>query len=455
MIKNPFRLVAERLNALFGRGLVVTVVTILAVGLTLALSVSYFLNTAAPRTLTISSGPAGSSFQRQAERYQKILAREGVTLKILPSDGSSENLSRLADPKAKVDVGFVLGGEAGETRYESLLSLGAVAYQPLLVFYVGKPRVLLADFKGLRINIGPEGSGTHDLALKMLKANGIEPGDGTKIDKTDLEDPGKALKERQVDVVFLMSESTATAVTRKLMRDEDVRLMDFVQADAYARRIQVLRKLHLPRGALDLGNDIPAQSIDLVGPTVHLIARDTLHPALSDLLLEAAREVHGTAGLYRKQGEFPTAQEGEFRTSPDATRYYASGKSFLYRTFPFWLASLIARLLAVLVPIALLLIPALRLAPRIYRWRMESRIYRWYRALFELERDAARVPADPQARAALIARLDEIETAANQVVVPAAFGDLFYGLRGHISFVRRNIEQKSSPQETTPEPASS
>jgi hypothetical protein len=81
-----------------------------------------------------------------------------------------------------------------------------------------------------------------------------------------------------------------------------------------------------------------------------------------------------------------TAHEGEFRTSPDASRYYASGKSFLYRTFPFWLASLIARVLAVLVPLVLLLVPALKIAPAIYRWSIESRIYRWYRVLIELER---------------------------------------------------------------------
>jgi hypothetical protein len=85
-----------------------------------ALAAFLFLNTAAPRTLTISSGPAGSSFQRTAERYQKILERDGVAVKILPSDGSAENLKRLADPKQHVDVGFVLGGAAGDKTYDQL-----------------------------------------------------------------------------------------------------------------------------------------------------------------------------------------------------------------------------------------------------------------------------------------------------------------------------------------------
>jgi TRAP-type uncharacterized transport system substrate-binding protein len=63
-----------------------------------------------PTTLTITSGPPGSVFQKTAVRYQQILARERVKVKILPSDGSLDNLHRLLDTRQTVDVGFVLGG---------------------------------------------------------------------------------------------------------------------------------------------------------------------------------------------------------------------------------------------------------------------------------------------------------------------------------------------------------
>ena len=428
-----------RLTKLFGRGLVLSVGSIILLGLAVGLTAFFFLNTAAPRQLTISAGPPGSSFYRNAERYQKILEREGVKLTILNSDGSAENLKRLADPKQKVDVGFVLGGAAGDKTYDQLMSLGSVAYQPVMVFYKGKPATLLSQFKGRRINIGPPGSGTHDLALKLLKANGIERGDGTTLDEADLDDPGKELDGGRLDVAFVMSESTDRNVLRRLLLDDDTRLFSFAQADAYVRRIHILNKLSLPRGGIDLGADLPREDVELVGPMVNLVARESLHPALSDLLLEAAREIHGRPGLYRKQGEFPVAKEGEFRMSPDATRYYATGKTFLYRTFPFWLATLMARGLAFLVPIVLLLLPALKFAPMIWRWRIESRIYRWYQVLLELERDAFKPDVDDARRKELLARLDHIEAAVNRIVIPASFGDLFYGLRGHIGFVRRSL----------------
>jgi TRAP-type uncharacterized transport system substrate-binding protein len=429
-----------KLNALFGRGLVMTMAVILVVGLSLSMVVFLFMNSAAPTTLTISSGPKGSVFEKNAEKYKKILAREGVTLTVLPSEGSMENLKKLADPKLAVDVGFVLGGEIKETDISKLVSLGSISYQPLMIFYRGDAKALLSDFKGLRLEIGAEGSGTHTLALALLKANGIEPGGDTTLVNDLAGDSMAALMENRIDAIFVMGDSTSTDLMRQLLHTENIRLFNFSQADGYARRISYLNKLELPKGSLDFGKNIPAEDTYLVGPTVELIARSDLHPALSDLLIEAAREVHGTPGLFKKRGEFPSPVEHEIRISDDATRYYTSGKSFLYRTFPFWVAGLVARALAVIVPVALFLIPALKMAPAIYRWRIESRIHRWYRALLELERDAFKPSGDPKRREELLHHLDHIENTVSKIVVPARFGDLFYGLRGHIDFVRDRLK---------------
>ena len=446
--QNILRRLITRLDNLFGRGLVLSMGAVLAIGLTVSLGVFIFFNTAAPTTLTITSGPAGSSFSRNAEKYQKILAREGVTLKILPSEGSTQNLQRLLDPKAGVDVGFVLGGEVAKTNVERLMSLGSINYQPLMIFYQGQTRQLLSEFKGARLDIGAEGSGTRLLALALLKANGIEAKGEAGFIEVDAKDLVTALQEKTVDAAFVMSDSTATDVLRKLLRMPDVHLFDVSQADAYTRRISYLNKLVLPKGSLDFGRNIPPEDVHLIGPTVELVARDSLHPALSDLLLEAAREVHSGPGLFRKRGEFPAPLEHEFRLSPDATRYYASGKTFLYRTFPFWVASLIARTLAVLIPIVLLLIPGIRIAPAIYRWRIESRIHRWYKVLLDLEREAQK-STGPERRAELLKKLDDIEANVNRIVVPASFGDLFYGLRGHVNFVRNSLLGEAASAATT------
>jgi len=392
-----------------------------------------------PASFTIASGPAGSSFDRYAEQYKTILARQGITLKIVHTDGSYDNLRKLSDAKSGVDVAFVLGGDAGATRIEHLSSLGSVSYQPLLVFYRGKPKPLLSDFAGERIAIGEPGSGAHVLALSLLKANGIEPGGKTEFVESSPSEAVSAMLHGKVDALFVMTDSASMDTIRELIFANDVHLFDFAQADAYARKFIYLNKLSLPRGALDLARDLPSEDTSLVGPMVELVARDTLHPTLSDFLIEAAREVHGKAGMFKKNGEFPSLQHHEFPVSADAERYYASGKSYLYRTFPFWLARLINRIIVAVLPVVLILIPGLKIIPGIYRWRMEGRIYRWYRELLELEREVSGTAADAATRERHLARLAEIEESVKNIRVPAAFADLFYSLREHVVFVRERV----------------
>jgi hypothetical protein len=423
----------------FGLNRMAAISVVVFAGVVILAGLFWFIRSAPPRTLTITSGPPGSSFQRFAERYRDILSSNGVTLKILPSGGSIENLRRLSDPSAQVDIGFIQAGESAAGDGVPLFSLGTIAYQPLLIFYRGDTAMSqLAEFAGKRLAIGPEGSGTRKLALTLLATNGITEGGKTTLTDLDPESAAKALLAGNVDAVFLMGDSASVQTMRLMIQSTDVRVFDFIEADAYARRFSYLDKLILPRGVFDLARDIPARDINLVGPTVELIARTTLHPALSDLLLEAAREVHGKASLLQDQGEFPAPQEHDFKISPDATRYYKSGKSLLYRSLPFWLASLINRTLVAFVPMILVLIPGLKYIPAAYKWRTQLSIYRWYRSLLRVERDLSDQMTDRK-RAELRKRMDQIEQSVYQMKVPASFAGQFYGLREHIRFVRGRL----------------
>jgi NMT1-like family len=423
----------------FGLSRAIALSAIALLSLVSIFAVFWFFHSAPPDTITITSGPEGSIFRANAEKYRKILARNGVKLKILASEGSQENLKRLADPSFRVDIGFVQGGVVGELNIDKLVSLGSISYEPLLIFYrSAEPFQVLSQMNGKRLAIGPKGSGTQTLALALLKANGIEPGGATMLVDMHAEDATKALIEGKVDAVFLMGDSASIQIIRTLLRTEGIQLFDFTQADAYTRRIDYLNKLVLPKGSIDFGKNIPAQDVHLISPTVELIARDNLHPGVSDLLLETATEVHARAGLFKSLGEFPAPLEHEFRISADASRFYKSGKTFLYRYLPFWMASLVSRILVVFVPMFLVLIPGLRSIPAVYRWRMRMRIYRWYRLLLAVEKEMS-VQLAPEKQEELIGRLHHIERQVNKMKVPASFAESFYVLRGHISFVRSQL----------------
>jgi hypothetical protein len=423
------------------RDLLITVIPILVlVVLAVWLTLKY-ASPAPPSSIIITSGAPDSAFGRTAERYRDILKRNGIKVQILPSDGALENLERLRDKTIKVDVGFVQGGLAVEADRQALVSLGSIYHEPLWVFSrCSAPVRELSQLQGKRLAIGPYGSGTRVLASELLKANGLDL-NRTQTLPLGGEDAGNALRNDNADAAFLMGDSARMTLVRQLIQTPGLCLVDFAQSEAYPRKFPYLTKLTLPLGAIDLGKNLPPQDVALIGPTAELVARAELHPALSDLLIEAAREVHGKPGLFRHAREFPQPLETDFPISEDAERYYKSGKRFFYRHLPFWLASLADRMLVLLVPIAALMIPGLRIVPAVYRWRVRARIYRWYGALMALEREMLADPEHTQLEA-LGQRLDAIERGVNRIKIPLAFADQVYVLREHIGFVRNRLGRR-------------
>jgi TRAP-type uncharacterized transport system substrate-binding protein len=404
-----------------------------------------FIRPAPPDTIIITGGAKGSSFANAAEKYRAILERNGVKLQILESEGSLDNLRRLRDPAFKVDVGFVQGGLVVDGDAGDLVSLGSLFYVPLVVFYRGEqPVERLSEFKGKRLAIGREGSGTHFLNVLLLRANGVDKTTSTLLDLSGA-DAAQALLERKIDAALLMGDAATPEIMRKLAHTRGIHMMDFKQADAYSRRFRYLSKLELPMGSIDFAKNMPEQTMALIAPTVELVARPDLHPALSDLLVEAARETHGRATLLQRAGEFPAPLEHEYPISGDAARYYKSGKGFWYRYLPFWLASLVDRTMVVLVPIVVVLIPAIKLVPALYRWRIRTRIYKRYGELMALEREMLN-ETTPEQRTEFGKRLDEIEKRVNGSKMPLPFADQFYVLREHINFVRRRLAASGDGQ---------
>ncbi len=439
--KRPRRPWREQLPVSW-RDLLVALMPLSLLAAAVVWAVLAFVRPAPPSAIAISTGPEGSSFQRAAERYAKAFARNGVALRLRPSHGSLENLRRLADPASDVELGFVQVGvklpEAapGERRRE-LVSLGTISRQPLYILVRGSvPPTRLSALSGKRLVVGPEGSGTRVLASSLLKANGVEPGGATAFLDLDDELVGDALARGTIDAAFLMGDSASPAVIRKIIERPGVHVMQLSQLDAYLRRFQDLDRVKIPMGAYDLAHNLPATDLDLVASSVELVARADLHPAISDLLLETMHEVHGRPFLLQKAGEFPAAREHDLPLSADARRYYQSGKRWLYKVLPFWVASLVDRFLMVLLPLVLVLVPVLRVVPNVYRWRIKRRVYRIYGALLDLERDAVGRRAEP---AALLERLGSIERRAESLTLPLAYSTELYFLREHIMLVRQRL----------------
>jgi hypothetical protein len=288
----------------------IALVFIVLVGL-----VVWVADPAPPRTITISAGPHDSSLLNTANTYKKILARNGVTLNVLESDGSVQNLQRLMDPKQHVDIALVQGGVSDEAARASLMSLGGIFYIPIVVFYRGKGMTQLSQLEGKRIAIGREGSGTRRLSLKLLEANGVTAGGDTQLVPIDGMQAAEQLVAGNIDAAMLSGDSTTRSLMLRLLGIPGISVMDFAEASAYTRLFPYLDEIDLPPGVLDLRRKVPRETLHLIGPTVEIVARPNLHPAISDLLIEAAQEVHGAAGLMQRAGDFPSTTTREYRIS--------------------------------------------------------------------------------------------------------------------------------------------
>jgi hypothetical protein len=390
-----------------------------------------------PRTIVMTAGSEGGAYLAYAERYRELLVQKGITLKVLPSDGSLENLERLADPGFRVDIGFVQGGAAKGTDPSGLLSLGALFYEPLWGFTQGadpvdKGKVL----RGKRLAVGAPGSGTRKVVRELLAANGVDGSTATLLDLGETSAAG-AIKEGEADVGFFFASPDAPVI-QDLLRTKGIRLLDFPRAEAYPIHFPILSVVKLPAGGIDLAENIPPRDVNLLADVALLVARERLHPALIGPLLEVAGKVHGGHGVFERAGEFPAPREGDIPMSRDAIQYYKSGLPFLYRHLPFRAASLVTRAALLLIPVLGILIPLMKFVPPIYRWRMRSRIYRWYGDLMALEADLRTDPG-PDRRSEYMDRLSWIDGQIDNTRPPLSFAQERYALRMHIDTVRARI----------------
>lgn len=395
-----------------------------------------FVAPAPPRQVVMATGSAAGAYQAFGQRYAERFAAEGVDLALLQSAGSIDNLAALTMPEGKVDMAFLQGGIGKAEEHAELLSLGSVYYEPIWVFVrsAGQPR-RLTELANSRIAVGAEGSGTRAVALTLLADNGLTA-ETAELRPIGSARAAAALRDGEVDAAIFVT-SVTSKIVRGLLGETGISLMNFERADAYVRRNNFLSKVVLPKGIVDLGENLPRHDTVLLAPTATVVASPRLHPALIDLMLITMHDVHKNGGHLETIGEFPSAKFLTYPLEPAAERFYERGPPFLQRYLPFWAANLLDRLKVMLLPLLTLLYPLFKILPPAYNWRMQSKISHWYKDLQALDDELHDKAISPdEARA----RLSHIEDAVEQMTVPVTFASSAYTLRLHIEFLRRKVD---------------
>lgn len=416
----------------------------------LLLALAYWwLDPNPPKRVVLATGPAQSAYDEFGKRYAQALSRYGITVELLPSQGSSANLELLRTGKA--DLGFVQGGSAdiGYDDEESITSLGSLFVEPLWLFYredsamrlKQSPTIQsLGDLTGWRVNVGTAGSGVPRLFSTLLDVNRI---DRQQLTLTELEQTPAtvAFLDGEIDAIVFAS-APESLMVQMLLQSPGVRLLNFAQSEAYSRRFGYLTPVVMPQGVVDLSKNIPDRDMHLVASTTSLLAGAKTHPAILQLFAQTATSLHSGGSWFNRAREYPSLEHSEVPISPEAVRAIRSGPPFLQRYLPFWLANLVERMWLAMGLILALALPLSRVVPPLYTFRIRSRVFRWYAELRSIEQQFAEPGDAPVPIDELLDQLDRLDQRVQQVVVPLSYTDELYALRGNIGLVRKQLLQR-------------
>jgi uncharacterized protein len=405
-----------------------------------------FVEPPPPHKIVIATGSKDGAYFRYAQEYAEGLKKDGLTVQVRETAGSVENLHLLGQDGSGVGIAIVQSGVASPQDGYSLYALGSLYHEPLWVFYRGdKALERLSQLAGKRIGVGPTGSGTHAIAMRLLAENGLIESESSQAStkvvlvQENVADAAKALQKGELDAAFFVASFEADYV-QALLGDRSVRLLNFDQREAYHRRFRFLAPVTVPAGLANLGQNIPVQDVALLAPTAMLVVRKDFHPALVPLVLAMATRIHAKGDELSEPGEFPSESYCDFPLNDEAKRFYKSGQPMLQQLLPFWLASLADRAKVMLIPLVMLLMPLFKAAPPLLRWRTRRKIYRWYSDLRSIDQRLVGGLSHSELDLEL-ARLKGIEHQVAFVDVPLSYMEEFYHLRLHLGMLQQRLTE--------------
>jgi uncharacterized protein len=408
-----------------------------------------FVEPPPPRKLVIVTGSRNGAYFRYAQKYAEELQKQGVSLEVRETAGSVENLRLLGQEGSDVSIAIIQSGVAGPDEVRQFHALGSLYHEPLWVFYRGDKRLArLSQLVGKKIGVGPPGSGTYAVATSLLAVNGLIESKSSMensravLVKEDVAAAATALRKGELDAAFFVAAFEANYI-QGLLNDGTVNLLSFDQHEAYHRRFRFLAPITLPAGMVNLGQNTPGQDVSLLAPTAMLVVRKNFHPALVPLLLMSATRIHGNGDEMSHPGEFPNESYCDFPVSDGAKHFYESGQPVLQRLLPFWVASLVDRAKVMLIPLVMLMMPLIRVAPPLMRWRTRRKIYLWYSDLRKIDQRLVAGLSDTELDQEL-ARLKEIDHQVAHVDVPLSYMEEFYHLRLHLGMLQQHLAELRS-----------
>jgi TRAP-type uncharacterized transport system substrate-binding protein len=298
---------------------------------------------APPTKISIEAGPKGGFFDSTARLLKEKLKEHNIDALVINSEQTSKIITNVNDPKSQIDMGFI-AHEVKPGQFPNVKSLGSIIMDPLFIFQRNELNAKSpADFKGMRLGVGPTNTGGRIITDIILKEYGITEENAT-YEVLSLTAMVSALNTGKIDVGFFL-QPTNNEIVAQLGNSGLVKLVSVEHAPALIKKNGFLHHLTIDRGAFNLMKELPSTDIQMVGVPVTVIAKENLHPAIVTLVSLALKDAFRGPTLVSNRGSFPNMEfERDLNIDPAADKIYKNGTGyvpFLYRIFNFWVAGVL------------------------------------------------------------------------------------------------------------------
>ncbi len=396
------------------------------------------LNLYPPEQISIAAGKPGSAYYDYALLYQDILSRDNITLNIIETNGSVENASLLASGD-DVDIALVQGGVY---LPETLVGIASVQIEPLWIF--ARPEVDNDPntWDSFSLSVGAQGGGTSVVAQQLAAITRAAGFSGDKAFALGSSDTANAIGKGELDIALFVAPVTASYL-KPLFENPELNLVPLAHSETVALRIPGARLIRLPSGSLNYQRPLPQSDLNMVALVTRLVSQEDLHPALVNRLVAATKEVHGGRPLIPADNLFPSTKDLGIPADKLAVSLFESGFSPLESFLPYWVVAQLNRILIILVPLILLLLPLFRFLPIVYNAIFNTRVYKHYTRLHEIDIQLATEGStlEKDTLIALRNELDDIELTLLKSNLPNFFRKQAYTVQHHLDYVRRRLDE--------------
>src|SRR5262245_35304147 len=186
--------------------------------------------------VAVLSGDAGGNYHAIVSQLALAAARERGQIENIATQGSVENIQRLAAERHTCRVQFALVQDGLD--WPAGLELIARLPRDESVFLLGREADRVTSLKDLqrrRIGIGPQGSGTNLLARKIFGSSFLSELHLTLSDHP-LDEQFSLVQSGALDFAVLVMDEDA-AMVQSAVRDRGLSIVSIPQAEVIARRL--------------------------------------------------------------------------------------------------------------------------------------------------------------------------------------------------------------------------